>query len=268
MFRLLLGLLCGWSALLGAQELRVVSYSPGATQTLIDLKATDKIVGATAWCPLPKDHPASRTCDAFNPDLETLLQLKPTAVILPRLANPLWANRCQQAGLKVLVLSAEDKNSVANDIRAIGTFIQQKESAEQYAQQLEAKPAANRRSLLIIWDGMMAGENSYLEGPITGAKYHSPLANTTWQKLDWEIVARIKPDVFLWIENNRNNSNIIPSESRLAELRKVPAVQNLVSVQNGQVYGTTSGSDWLPGTGLCQAIDKLKEIPTKTHLNP
>jgi len=268
MFRLLLGLLCGWSAPLVAQELRVVSYSPGATQTLIDLNAADKIVGATAWCPLPKDHPASRTCDAFNPDLESLLQLKPTAVILPRLANPLWANRCQQAGLKVLLLSTEDKNSVVNDVRVIGTFIQQKESAEQYAQQLEAKPAANCRRLLIIWDGMMAGENSYLEGPITGAGYHSPLANTTWQKLDWEIVARIKPDVFLWIENNRNNSNIIPSESRLAELRKVPAVQNLVSVQNGHVYGTTSGSDWLPGTGLRRVIDKLKEIPIIRQGNP
>ena len=268
MFRLLLGLMCGWTALLGAQELRVVSYSPGATQTLIDLNAADKIVGATAWCPLPKDHPASRTCDAFNPDLETLLQLKPTTVILPRLANPLWANRCQQAGLKVLVLSAEDKNSVANDVRAIGTFIQQKVLAEKYAQQLEAMPAANLRSLLIIWDGMMAGENSYLEGPITVAGYHSPLTNTTWQKLDWETVARIKPDFFLWIENSRNNSSIVPSESRLTELRKVPAVQNLVSVQNGHVYATTSGSDWLPGTGLRRAIDKLKEMPIKRQVNP
>ncbi len=268
MLRLLLVLLCGLGPWLAADELRIVSYSPGATQTLIDLNAADKIVGATAWCPLPKDHPASRTCDAFNPDLESLLQLKPTCVILPRLANPLWANRCQKAGLKVLVLSAENKNSVAADVRALGALVNQKSLAEKLAPNLEAQPQPNPRSLLIIWDGMMAGNHSYLGGPITAAGYQSPLASITWQKLDWETVAQIKPDAFLWIENNSNNTNIIPSESRLAELKKVPAVRNLVSVQSGQVFSTTSGSDWLPGTGLCRALDKLRALPTPNTVTP
>lgn len=261
MCRLLLGLLCSWCALLGAQEQRIVSYSPGATQTLIDLNAADQIVAATAWCPLPTNHPATRNCDVFNPDLESLIQLQPSCVILPRLANPLWANRCQQAGLKVLILSAENQNSVATDIRALGAMVKQSSQAEKFAQRLETRWMQKNLSLLIIWDGMMAGENSYLGNPIAAAGYHSPLTNCTWQKLDWETVAKIKPDVFLWIENNPNNSSITPSEQRLSELRKIPAVKNLVGVQNGQVYGTASGSDWLPGTGLCRVVQKLKEMP-------
>ena len=268
MFRLLLVLLCGLGPMLDAQELRIVSYSPGATQTLIDLNCADKIVGATAWCPLPQGHPAARTCDAFNPDLESLLQLKPSCVILPRLANPLWANRCQQAGLKVLVLAAENKNSVADDVRSLGVLVHQESLAEKWAQKLEAKPTPKIRSLLIIWDGMMAGEHSYLGGPITVAGYYSPLANLAWQKLDWETVAQIKPDAFLWIENNPQNSNLIFSESRQAELKKVPAVRKLASVQNGQVFSTTSGSDWLPGTGLGRAIAKLRALPAPNSVKP
>ena len=267
MLRLLLVILCGFGPLLGADELRIVSYSPGATQTLIDLNCADKIVGASAWCPLPKDHPAVRTCDVFNPDIELLIKLKPTCVILPRLANPLWANRCQQAGFNVLLLSPEGKNSVASDVRLLGAAVKQNVLAETIAQKLEGETNLKSRRLLVIWDGMMAGEDSYLGNPMEAAGFQSPLTGVSWQKLDWEIVAKIKPDLFLWIENNAANSPITISEKRLAELLNVPAVKDLWSVKNRQAY-TTSGSDWLPGTGLCRVIDKLKTLPSSKSGKP
>ena len=254
--------------MLQAQEIRLVSYSPGATQTLIDLNQATLIVGATSWCPLPQSHPAPRKCDVFNPDLESLIQLKPSCVILPRLANPLWANRCQQAGFKVLLLSAENNNSAASDIRSLGALVNQKDLAEKIARSLEGKSSPDTQSLLIIWDGMMAGENSYLGNPLKTAGYHSPLTDNTWQKVDWETVARLKPDGFLWIENNPNDSAITPSAQHLAELKKIPVVQNLASVQNGRVYGTTSGSDWLPGSGLVRAMEKLRGIPALNGVKP
>ena len=260
MVRLLILVLCGFGSLLDADELRIASYSPGATQILIDLNCADKIVGASAWCPLPKNHPASRNCDVFNPDLETLILLRPTYVILPRLANPLWANRCKEAGINIVLLSAENRNSAAIDIRSIGQIVQQNELAEKFAQRIESKSKDNQRSLLIIWDGMMAGENSYLENPMKAAGYHSPLVNTAWQKLDWETIAQIKPDVFLWIENNSVNSGITPSPKHLAELKNISAIKNIEGVQKGNVFATTSGSDWLPGTGLIQALGKMRGI--------
>ena len=68
------------ATLLGAEgPQRIASYSPGATQTLLDLGCRERIVAATRWCPLPPSHAAARTCDAFNPDLETLRLAKPAA---------------------------------------------------------------------------------------------------------------------------------------------------------------------------------------------
>jgi ABC-type Fe3+-hydroxamate transport system substrate-binding protein len=268
MLRLLLVILCGFGPLLGADELRIVSYSPGATQTLIDLNCADKIIGASAWCPLPKNHPAVRTCDVFNPDIELLIKLKPTCVILPRLTNPLWANRCKQAGFNIILLSSENKNSVASDVRLIGATVKQNVLAEKIAQTLEEKSGKKSRRLLIIWDGMMAGEDSYLGNPMEAAGFQSPLTGMSWQKLDWEVIAKIKPDLFLWIENNQANSPIVVSEQHLSELLNVPAVKDLSSVKNRQVYATTSGSDWLPGTGLCRSIDKLKALPSPKSDKP
>ena len=49
-------------ALLGAAVLavaapeRIATYSPGATRTLVDFGAADKVVAATRWCPLPATH--------------------------------------------------------------------------------------------------------------------------------------------------------------------------------------------------------------------
>ena len=105
---------------LGAAGHRIASYSPGATQTLVDLGCSAEIVMATRWCPLPKDHPAARDADVFMPDLERLLRTKPDLVILPRMANPLWAEKCAKAGLRTLVLNPESRDSVSKDILRLG----------------------------------------------------------------------------------------------------------------------------------------------------
>jgi len=106
--------------MLNAGGNRIASYSPGATQTLIDLGCSAEIVMTTRWCPLPKDHPAARDADVFMPDLERLLRTKPDLVILPRMANPLWAEKCAKAGLRTLVLNPESRDAVSKDILRLG----------------------------------------------------------------------------------------------------------------------------------------------------
>jgi hypothetical protein len=239
---------------------RIASYSPGATQTLLDLGCGSQIVATTRWCPLPKTHPAVRTCDAFNPDLETLLQAKPDLVILPRLANPLWAERCTRAGLKVIVLQAEGPDSVTRDIEMLGEATHQQAAAQALRNQLD-RPAVNApRTLLIVWDGMMAGPDAFTTLALKPAGFRSPLQAGTWVKLDWEILVQTNPDAILWIDSKPQNTPISPSKIRQKELSEVIVVKELKSVKATQVYETTSGSDWLPGSGLILASDKLTEL--------
>ncbi len=257
MLRLLCLILATSLNVCSAEKIRVASFSPGATQTLIDLGLSDNIVAATPWCPLPTSHPASRDCDIFNPDLEKLLKIKPDLCILPRLANPLWANRCRSAGLNVLLLSPESAHAVPDDIRLIGRALQKAPEAESLANYFLRQPRLLQKKILIIWDGMMAGRDSYLGDPLARAAHISPLAQATWQKLDWEMVVQANPDCILWIESRPDNSPIVSSEKHLQELRKIPAVKDLSCVKNSQIYETTSGSDWLPGSGLIRASEKV-----------
>jgi len=162
---------CLLALLAQAEPSRIASYSPGATQTLLDLGASSEIVAATRWCPLPRSHPADRRCDAFTPDLEALLQTRPTLVVLPRLANPLWAEKCRGAGLNVLMLHQEGPDSVLKDIRLLGGAVGRKDRAEELAKALEGGGTSPSRRLLIIWDGMMAGPDSYLASPLKKAGF-------------------------------------------------------------------------------------------------
>lgn len=239
---------------------RIASYSPGATQTLLDLGCASQIVATTRWCPLPKTHPAVRTCDAFNSDLETLLQAKPDLVILPRLANPLWAERCIRAGLKIVVLQTEGPDSVTRDLELLSEATHQQAAAKALRAQLDRPAVSAPRTLLIVWDGMMAGPDAYTTPVLKQAGFKSPLQAGTWVKLDWEILVRTNPDAILWIDSKPENTPITPSNVRQKELSEIVVVKELKSVKTSQIFATTSGSHWLPGTGLILASEKLTEL--------
>jgi len=261
----LLTLFC-FSWAVAAEPMRIVSYSPGATQTLIDLNCAQQIVATTKWCPLPAQHSASRDCDVFNPDLEKLLQKKPTLVILPRLANPLWADRCRQAGLNVLVLSSESRNSICEDVRLIGDAVQQKNRSDDLISALEKKRSNSSKKLLVIWDGMMAGKNSYLAGPLENVGYYLPVPDVTWIKCDWEMIAKSNPDIILWINNNPVDGPITLSIDHLRDFEKLPAVREISAVKNKKVFSTNSGCNWLPSSSLLNACLKMNKLLTDNDL--
>ena len=260
-----LGLL-GVAVVAVAAPERIATYSPGATRTLVDFGAADKIVAASRWCPLPAPHPAARDCDVFNPDLERLVRAKPDLVILPRTSNPLWAERCRGAGLKVLVLAPESPMCVLEDIRLIGEAIgRSPEEIQRMTQPIERIPALRPRKLLIIWDGMMAGPDSYLGLPMRGAGFKSALEKGCWVKFDWETLAHVEPDVILWVESTPLDGPIVLSAKRKDEMSQVSIVKGLKCFNAGLIFETASGSQWLPGSGLAQLGPKLGELREKVR---
>jgi ABC-type Fe3+-hydroxamate transport system substrate-binding protein len=246
--------------MLNAGGNRIASYSPGATQTLVDLGCSAEIVMATRWCPLPKDHPAARDADVFLPDLERLLKTKPDLVILPRMANPLWAEKCAKAGLRTLVLNPESRDSVSKDILLIGEATGRTDAAKKITTLLSNRPAMTGRTIIVIWDGVMAGPDSYLDEPLAAAGLQSALSRGAWVKFDWELLVSAKPDAVLWVQNSGVDSPITTSPEKAAEMGRIPGVRDLECVKNKHVYQVNSGSNWLPGSGLKKSLDELIRI--------
>jgi len=240
-----------------AEGYRIASYSPGATRTLLDLGCSAEIVMATRWCPLPKDHPAARDADVFLPDLERLLSNKPDLVILPRMANPLWAEKCAKAGLRTVLLNPESGTAVVKDILLIGEVTGRIDQAQRLAVELSTRPTKTPRTIIIIWDGVMAGPDSYLAAPLAAAGLKSALTRGSWIKFDWEIIATANPDAVLWIQNSRADSPITPGPGKALEMGRIPGVRDLSCLKNKRVYEVSSGSNWLPGSGLTKVKGDL-----------
>ena len=240
-----------------AGERRIASYSPGATQTLLDLGGSAEIVMATRWCPLPKEHPAGRSADIFLPDLERLLLAKPDLVIIPRMANPLWAEKCAGAGLRTLVLHRESADCVSADITSIGEATGRTDQARRISDLLMKRPNVELRPIIIVWDGVMAGPESYLAGPLAAAGLKSALPKGSWLKFDWELLASAKPEAVLWIQNTSTDGPISFYPDKAAEMKRLPAIQSLTCVAKQRIYQTNNHSKWLPGSGLCKVVNDL-----------
>ncbi len=250
---------------LNAAGHRIASYSPGATQTLLDLGGAEEIVMATRWCPLPKDHPAARDADVFLPDLERLLKAKPDLVILPRMANPLWAEKCAKAGLRTIVLHAESHDSVHKDIIALGEATGRGQAAKEIVIRMTAGTSAPPKKIIIIWDGVMAGPESYLAEPLAHAAFRSGLSQGSWVKFDWELLAAANPDAVIWIQNSETNGTIEAYPEKIAEMSQIPAIKDLACVNKGHVYQAKSGSNWLPGSGLQKIMPELGKLRNALH---
>ncbi len=245
---------------LSAAGRRIASYSPGATQTLLDLGCAEEIVMATRWCPLPKDHPAARDADVFLPDLERLLKTKPDLVILPRMANPLWAEKCAKAGLRTLVLHAESRDSVRKDITLLGEATGRGQAAKEIVIRMAAGSSAPQKKIIIIWDGVMAGPESYLAEPLAHAAFRSGLSQGTWVKFDWELIAAADPAAVLWIQNSKTDGGIEAHPEKIAEMRRLSSIRDLRCVEKGHIYQVKSGSNWLPGSGLQKILPDLGKL--------
>lgn len=245
---------------LSASGQRIASYSPGATQTLLDLGCAEEIVMATRWCPLPKDHPAARDADVFLPDLERLLKAKPDLVILPRMANPLWAEKCAKAGLRTVVLHPEARDSVRKDILLLGEATGHADQAKHLASGLVAPTNKAPRTIIVVWDGVMAGPESYLAETLAAAGLKSALGQGAWIKFDWELLAAAKPDAVLWVQDSRTDGPIEASPGKADEMGKIPAIRDLSCLKNHHIYQVNSGSNWLPGSGLTKTIGGLTGV--------
>jgi ABC-type Fe3+-hydroxamate transport system substrate-binding protein len=250
---------------LGAGERRIASYSPGATQTLLDLGCANEIVMATRWCPLPKDHRAARDADVFLPDLERLLKTKPDLVIIPRMANPLWAEKCAHAGLRTIVLHPESRDSVRKDVTLLGEATGRTQAAQAFNALMMGRSSAPTKKIIIVWDGVMAGPESYLTEPLAHAALRSGLSQGAWVKFDWELLAAANPDAVLWIQNAETNGAITAHPEKIAEMARIPVIKDLTCVNKGHIYQAKSGSNWLPGSGLQKILPDLGKLRQELH---
>jgi iron complex transport system substrate-binding protein len=88
-------------------EMRIVSVVPSITRQLIDLGGKDMIVGCSSFCLLARDRSSKAVVvgSATDVNVEAVLKLKPTIVIVGALTNKRDIEKLKSLGLNVKIVS-------------------------------------------------------------------------------------------------------------------------------------------------------------------
>lgn len=264
MTRLFALLVAGLAAAREPEATRLASFSPAATRILVDLGRADRLAAATRWCELPEGSPAARSCDAFEPELEALVRLRPDAVVLPRLANPLLAERVRSAGLRVVLLSPESPESPASDILALGDLTGSSARARELVAARRILAPPGKRRVLIVWNGVCAGPESYLSWVIRSAGAEPAPRSGAWPEWDSEKVTITNPDLVLYLESSAEAGSG-RSSRRINEWRSSPGLRSTTCSSKGYIFEIKPGSDWLPASGLPRAARILADLLEKNQ---
>jgi iron complex transport system substrate-binding protein len=213
---LLIGLIAALSAVAADVPRRIVSLSPNVTELLYGIGAFDQVVGISDYCTYPPAVSKLPSVGGWhNPNLETLLGLRPDLVIVDDGQAPFVRDKFKDLGFSIMVVKLHRVADIYETITALGRTTGHEDGAaklltvtregmERVARKTAALPKAKvvlivdrtpgtLRDLYTATDGGFLGE--VVE--IAGGKIAVPPDTRGYGKLSKEDLLAVNPDVIL-----------------------------------------------------------------------
>ncbi len=113
-------------------SVRIVSLAPHITELVFTAGAGDALVGVVEYSDFPEAAKAlPRIGDAFQLDLERIVQLKPDYVLAWRSGNPAHGlEKLRSLGLKVITFEPDGFDSIASELKRIGEITGTQQQAD------------------------------------------------------------------------------------------------------------------------------------------
>ena len=265
---------------------RVVSLNSDATEMLVALKASDKIVGVTDTTlknaqinPFLTNATSVGTWDA--PNVERILGLKPDAIITYssyRLKN---ANQFERAGIRMIALDCNKLSTITSDAKSMGKLIGNEKEAEKYIDYTNGQITSVKKLT-----ESLNGTRVYVEGYSTYSAQGATssigdmvrtanginiagVQDKTYMKVTPEWVIKENPNVILKV-----SPDPLPEGKTLqdyqSEVMSRSAISGVSAVKNGKVYALSGKLVLGPRApaGLSYVAGALHpEIVNKTDIN-
>jgi len=262
--------------------LRIVSLSPGVTETLFALGLGPKVVGVTRFCSYPKEAcKLPKVGGYIDPNYEAIVSLGPTvAVLLPEQSEV--AKNLISLGVKTITINNKTVEDILEAIKTLGRAFGVGERATALTNELQkrmdaigrrAKGLSRPRVLVSVARGMgslgmktvyIAGRGSYFDELIEMAGGVNAYGQTSpkYPRLSLEGLLSLDPDVII---------DLVPSLEKRgwkkkAILEQWRVMKGLMAVDEGRVY--VLGSDYvtIPGPRFILLLeDMASAIHRGTH---
>ena len=226
----------GNSVTIEKEPQRVISLSPANTETLFALGADEKIVGRTDYCTYPEEAAEVDSIGSYtSPNTELIISLSPDVIFASDYIDDAVREQVENAGAKVIVFTANDLESVEQDILTAGQVLNQNQEAADLVNGMEsdmeeiqgilAAKTEAKSAFIDLGDYYSAGPGSLLGSVLDDIGVENVVADTgeAWPQVSVEKIIESDPDVYI--------SLFTAPE----ELKQVAGLSSLDCIQNDQI---------------------------------
>jgi iron complex transport system substrate-binding protein len=247
---------------------RIVSLSPGATETLYAIGAGDEVVGVSDFCDYPPSFVAAkpRMGGFSTPNIEKIQAARPHVVMLTTVVPINIKNQFDRLGIQMFVAEPDSFNDLLELIVQLGVLTGRRnealavargmsDEAGRYVCRIRAKSAAPVKTIIELWHnplymaekGSLPGDIVTLAGgrviPDTGNPY-SRIDEEKLLELDPEaIVLGHQADLAAFLETHKN-------------------VAGVHAIRNNKIFAQNPDKLLRPGP---RVVDALREIAQFLH---
>ena len=246
---------------------RVVSLAPSITEMLFALGLDEQIVGVTEFCDFPAAAAAKPKVGYANPNLESLVALRPEMIVAPR--EFLRANvlaKLDELKVPVFLIEATSLENIFAQIHQLGrifdrstvahamTFAMRKHMAEISGL---VEPLPRRRVLYVLNSQPLitVGPGSYIHQMIglAGGINIASGASAPYPRLTMETVLKENPEVVIF---PMGSVETVP-RSEQEEWRRWTT---LSAVQQGRLREVSANALNRPGPRVMEGLEQLARV--------
>ena len=236
---------------------RIVAFSSAAVEALFAIGEGDRVVATHSFVSYPPEADSvARVGDAFNMDIEAIVELEPDLVYIffGRFEEDL-----ERAGLKTLHLAtlSDDFPAIADRVRMWGRIAGNPSAAERVARDFERRVREVEDAMRPIAGGPVVFQNSggfWTPGNGTLMQEVFDLLKLENAAAEIEGYAQLSPEVIV----EKDPTIIITSDPE--EFYADPAFSNVRAVRNRAVMSLPSDSLSIAGPRFMDGVDELARL--------
>lgn len=246
---------------------RVVSLAPSITEMLFALGLDEQIVGVTEFCDFPAGAKAKSKVGYANPNLESLIALRPELIVAPRefhRANVLA--KLEELKIPVLLLDATSLESIFSHLHTLGRIFDRSVAAHAMTLAMRNRMAeltarterlARVRVLYVINSEPLitVGPGSYIHQMIglAGGVNIASEATAPYPRLTMETVLKEDPEILLF---PRGSVETVPRSEQEAWRRWT----TVTAVRQNRLREVSADALNRPGPRVMDGLESLVRV--------
>jgi iron complex transport system substrate-binding protein len=244
---------------------RIISLSPGITETIYALGLQDLLVGDTDYCDFPPDaQHKPKVGGAISPSLEAIADLHPDLVLATKSLNRLdTVLSLANLGIPTYTIDPQSVAGILSSTQNLAEIMGAPDAGKALAQDLEhtlagiqkrVAPFPRRSALFIVWTQPLisAGKQTFVADAIQYAGGISIVdSSENWPKVSLEEVARLQPEFLVFPDTHTETTPL-----NIETLSDLPGWRILDAVRNHR-YAKTSDAIDRPAPRIVSAIEDL-----------